>query len=166
MVVTALRAGVAETGAAACFVRGVVLVVALGGGPTADGAGTGGVADLGQVPQLHAGIVAASSASLRAPARASTRSHAHTTPISSASDTPAKPPSSPAAASAATARPAQPGSTSKTIPGPNPAAGLDDSPGKTRADPGWPGPRARSWPLLQRAAHRPPPRGSRLAPPR
>ena len=41
-------------------------MVALGGGPTADGAGTGGVADLGQVPQLHAGIVAASSASLRA----------------------------------------------------------------------------------------------------
>ena len=36
---------------------------------------------------------------------------------------------------------AQPGSTSSGIPGPNPAAGLDDSPGKTRAEPGWPGPR-------------------------
>jgi len=83
----------------------------------------------------------AMAASLRAPAWASTRSHAHTTPISSASDTPAKLPSSPAAASAATARPAQPGSTSSGIPGPNDAAELADSPGKTRAEPGWPGPR-------------------------
>src|SRR5690349_16910245 len=56
MVVTALRAGVAETGAAARFVRGVVLVVALGGGAPTDGAGAGGVPDLGQVPELHAGI--------------------------------------------------------------------------------------------------------------
>ena len=61
-------------------------------------------------------------------------------PTSSASDTPANRSSS-AAASAATASCAQPGSTSKTIPGPNAAAGLDDSPGKTRAEPGWPGPR-------------------------
>ena len=83
----------------------------------------------------------AEAASLRAAACASTRSHAHTTPTSSASDTPANPPSSPAAASAATASCAQPGSTSKTIPGPNAAAGLDDWPGKTRAEPGCPGPR-------------------------
>ena len=54
---------------------------------------------------------------------------------------PAKPPSAPVAASAATASCAQPGSTSSGIPGPNPAAGLDDWPGKTRAEPGWPGPR-------------------------
>ena len=58
VVVAALRAGVAETGPAACFVRGVVLVVALGGGPAADGAGAGGVPDLGQVPQPDPGIVA------------------------------------------------------------------------------------------------------------
>ena len=55
----ALRAGVAETGAAACFVGGVVLQVALGGGPAADGAGAGGVPDLGQVPQPDSGVVAA-----------------------------------------------------------------------------------------------------------
>ena len=54
---------------------------------------------------------------------------------------PANRSSSPAAASAATARSAQPGSTSSGIPGPNDAAGLDDSPGKTRAQQGWPGPR-------------------------
>ena len=78
----------------------------------------------------------ATAASLRARAWVSTRSQAHTTPISSASDTPANRSSSPAAASAATARPAQPGSTSRAIPGPNAAAGLDDSPGKARAEPG------------------------------
>ena len=53
-------------------------------------------------------------------------------PASSASDTPANPSSPPQAASAAAARPAQPGSTSSAIPGPNPAAGLADSPGNTR----------------------------------
>ena len=58
MVVAALRAGVTETGASARFVRGVVLQVALGGGAAADGAGAGGVPDLGQVPQLDPGIVA------------------------------------------------------------------------------------------------------------
>ena len=82
----------------------------------------------------------ATTASLRAAAWASTRSHPHMMPISSASETPTNR-SSPAAASAATASCAQPGSTSKTIPGPNAAAGLDDSPGKIRAEPGWPGPR-------------------------
>ena len=81
----------------------------------------------------------ATTASLRAAAWASTRSHAHMRPTSSPSETPANPSSS-AAASAATASCAQPGSTSKTIPGPNAAAGLDDSPGNTRAEPGWPGP--------------------------
>jgi hypothetical protein len=50
VVVPALRAGVTQTGTAACFVRGVVLVVALGGGAAADGAGAGAVPDLGQVP--------------------------------------------------------------------------------------------------------------------
>src|SRR5262245_47764165 len=62
------------------------------------------------------------------------------TPTSSASETPANSSSS-AAASAATASCAQPGSRSKSIPGPNAAAGLDDSPANTRAEPGWPGPR-------------------------
>ena len=57
VVVTALRAGVTQTGAAACFVGGVVLVVALGGGPPADGAGAGGVPDLGQVPEPDPGVV-------------------------------------------------------------------------------------------------------------
>src|SRR5690349_808356 len=57
MVVTALRAGVTQAGAAACFVRDVVLVVALGGGAAADGAGAGGVPDLGQVPEPGPGIV-------------------------------------------------------------------------------------------------------------
>ena len=80
-------------------------------------------------------------ASLRAAAWASTRSHAHMRPASSPSETPANPSSSAAAASAATASCAQPGSTSKTIPGPNAAAGLRDWPGNTRAEPGWPGPR-------------------------
>ena len=55
---TALRAGVAETRPAARLIRRVVLDVALGGGPPADGAGAGGVPDLGQVPQLDPGIMA------------------------------------------------------------------------------------------------------------
>ena len=58
MVVTALRAGVTQARAAARFVGGVVLEVGLGGGPAADGAGAGGVPDLGQVPELDPGIVA------------------------------------------------------------------------------------------------------------
>src|SRR6185312_3621261 len=52
VVVTALRAGVAETGAAAGLIRGVVLKVAPGGGPTADRAGAGSVPDPGKVPEL------------------------------------------------------------------------------------------------------------------
>ena len=59
VVVPALRAGVAQTGASACFVGGVVLQVALGGGAAADGAGAGGVPDLGQVPEPGPGVVAA-----------------------------------------------------------------------------------------------------------
>jgi hypothetical protein len=54
----ALRTGVTEAGAAACFVGDVVLVVALGGGAAADGAGAGGVPDLGQVPESDPGIMA------------------------------------------------------------------------------------------------------------
>src|SRR5690349_5356594 len=57
MVVPELRDGVTQAGAAACFVRDVVLVVALGGGAAADGAGAGGVPDLGQVPEPGPGIV-------------------------------------------------------------------------------------------------------------
>ena len=58
MVMTALRTGVTQARPAARLVRGVVLEVALGGGPAADGAGAGRVPDLGQVPELDPGIVA------------------------------------------------------------------------------------------------------------
>src|SRR4029079_6533470 len=61
-------------------------------------------------------------------------------PTSSPAGTPASP-SSPAAVSAATARPAQPDSTSSGIPGPNPAAGLDDQAGKVIAGAGVAAPR-------------------------
>src|ERR1700722_9510380 len=57
VVVAALGSAVAQAGPAACFVGGVVLEVGLGGGPPAGGAGTGGVPDLGQVPELAAGVV-------------------------------------------------------------------------------------------------------------
>ena len=56
---TTLRAAVTQAGASACLVGDVVLEVSLGGGPAADRAGAGGVPDLGQVPQLDPGIVAA-----------------------------------------------------------------------------------------------------------
>src|SRR5689334_13412456 len=56
---TALRAGVAKTRPAARFICRVVLDVALGGGPPADGAGAGRVPDLGQVPELDPGIMPA-----------------------------------------------------------------------------------------------------------
>src|SRR5690348_11216693 len=59
MVVPALRTGVAAAGASADVVRGVVVDVALGGGPPADRAGAGGVPDLDQVLQPDPGIVAA-----------------------------------------------------------------------------------------------------------
>ena len=59
VVVAALRAAVTQARPAARLVRRVVLEVALGGGPPADRAGAGGVPDLGQVPQLDPGIVAA-----------------------------------------------------------------------------------------------------------
>src|SRR5207237_742849 len=58
MVVTALRAAITQAGASACFVRGIVLEVALGGGSAADRAGAGGVPDLGQVPEFDPGVVA------------------------------------------------------------------------------------------------------------
>src|SRR6516164_231326 len=59
VVVPAFRAAVAQASPTACFVRGVVLEVALGGGPAADGAGAGGVPHLGQVPEPDPGVVAA-----------------------------------------------------------------------------------------------------------
>src|SRR6516165_9289819 len=55
MVMPAFGPAITQAGPPARLVRGVVLEVALGGGPPADGAGAGGVPDLGQVPQLHAG---------------------------------------------------------------------------------------------------------------
>src|SRR5207302_9259806 len=58
MVVTALRAAITQARPSARFVRGVVLEVALGGGPPADRAGAGRVPDLGLVPQLDPRIVA------------------------------------------------------------------------------------------------------------
>src|ERR1051325_6014916 len=58
VVVAAFGVGVAQAGPTACFVGGVVLVVALAGGPAADRAGAGGVPDLGQVPEPGAGVVA------------------------------------------------------------------------------------------------------------
>ena len=58
VVVAAFRAGVAQACASARLVRGVVLEVALGGGPPAHRAGAGGVPDLGQVPEPDPGIVA------------------------------------------------------------------------------------------------------------
>src|SRR5215813_476664 len=58
MVVSTLRAGVAAAGPSACFVRGVVLEVALGGGTAADRAGAGGVPYLDQVLEPDPGIVA------------------------------------------------------------------------------------------------------------
>src|SRR6266700_2673182 len=55
VIMTALRAAVTQACPAARFVGGVVLEVALGGGPSAHGAGTGRVPDLGQVPPLDPG---------------------------------------------------------------------------------------------------------------
>ena len=59
VVVTALRAGITQAGSSARFVWRVVLEVALAGGSPAYRAGTGGVPDLGQVPQPDPGVVAA-----------------------------------------------------------------------------------------------------------
>src|SRR6478609_592662 len=58
VVMTTLRTPVAQAGPSARLVRRVVLEVALGGGPPADGAGAGGVPDLGQVPERDPGVVA------------------------------------------------------------------------------------------------------------
>src|SRR5256885_3282451 len=52
-----LRAAVARTGPSACFVRGVVLEVALLSRPAAPRSGAGRVPDLGQVPQPAPGIM-------------------------------------------------------------------------------------------------------------
>src|SRR6476646_9346888 len=58
MVMTTLRAAVAQAGPAACLVWHVVLVVAGRGGSPAHRAGAGRVPDLGQVPEPGPGIVA------------------------------------------------------------------------------------------------------------
>src|SRR5690242_16659441 len=58
MLVPALGAGVAQAGPSALVVGDVVLEVGASGGALAHGAGAGGVADRGQVPQLDAGVVA------------------------------------------------------------------------------------------------------------
>jgi hypothetical protein len=58
VVVPALRAAITQTRPPARLVGGVVLEVAGGGGPAADGAGAGGMPDLAQVPELDPGIVA------------------------------------------------------------------------------------------------------------
>src|SRR6185437_10256983 len=54
----ALWARVTQARPAALFVRDVVLEVGASGGPLAHRAGAGGVPDLGQVPELDAGVVA------------------------------------------------------------------------------------------------------------
>src|SRR5947209_17453941 len=59
VVVSALRARVAQAGPAACFVRGVVLEVAGRRRSSADGAGARRVPDPGQVPELDPGIMSA-----------------------------------------------------------------------------------------------------------
>jgi hypothetical protein len=58
VVAAAFWAGVAQAGPAARLVGGAVLVVALGRGPAADGAGARGVPDPGQVAEPGAGVVA------------------------------------------------------------------------------------------------------------
>src|SRR5271166_5100785 len=97
-------------------------------------------------------ISSATAASLRAAMCASSRSPAHSTPISSASDAPSYRSSGPAAASASIARSGQPGITSSASPMPNAAARLPDSPGKTRAEPGWPGPRRPAYAVIAASA--------------
>jgi hypothetical protein len=59
VVVAAFGPGVAAAGPAACLVGGVVLHVALDGGPPADRAGAGGVPYLDQVLERDPGVVAA-----------------------------------------------------------------------------------------------------------
>src|SRR5438477_10190259 len=58
VVMPALRAAITQARPPACFIRGVVLKVSLGGGPPADGAGAGGVPDLRKMPEPGPGIVA------------------------------------------------------------------------------------------------------------
>src|SRR5271167_1817436 len=57
VVAAALRTAITQTRPAAGLVGGVVLEVAGGGGTPADGAGTGSVPDLGQVPELDPGVM-------------------------------------------------------------------------------------------------------------
>ena len=58
VVVSAFRTRVAQAGPAARLIRDVVLEVAARGRPAADRAGTGGMPDLRQVPELYPGLVA------------------------------------------------------------------------------------------------------------
>src|SRR6185312_11940985 len=57
VITPALRVAVAHAGTSACFVRGVVLEVALDGGPATPRSGAGRVPDLGQMPQPAPGIM-------------------------------------------------------------------------------------------------------------
>src|SRR6185312_7168053 len=57
VVMSTLRAAVAHTGPSACFVRGVVLEVALLRRPAAPRSGAGRVPDLAQMPQPAPGIM-------------------------------------------------------------------------------------------------------------
>jgi hypothetical protein len=57
VLVPALGSAITQTRFATCFVGGVVLEVGLGGGTAAGGTGARGVPDLGQVPELDAGVV-------------------------------------------------------------------------------------------------------------
>src|SRR6185437_10665816 len=58
MVMPTFRTPVAQAGPSARLVRHVVLVVTLGGGPSAHRASAGGVPDLRQVPEPGPGVVA------------------------------------------------------------------------------------------------------------
>src|SRR5208282_1822368 len=57
VLVPALGARITQTGSATGLVRGVVFEIAAGRGSPAGRAGTRGMPDLGQVPELDAGIV-------------------------------------------------------------------------------------------------------------
>src|SRR6516225_5255234 len=58
MVMPAFGPAITQAGPPARLVRGVVLEVALGGGPAADRAGAAGVPNLRQVPQFDPGVAA------------------------------------------------------------------------------------------------------------
>ena len=97
-------------------------------------------------------------ASLRACAWASTRSHPHITPISSASETPPNRASSPAAASAATASRRSPAARPGSCPGRTPPPGWPTRRGRSARSRAAPALAARWRPPWRRAAHQRPPR--------